>query len=99
MVAPMHCLTKHASTFRPRSGSLKHPGTVAITTRNGTTAERDLAWPAAGKLWEEANRVGMWMRCMRANWPGYLRAETDYWCATTIRKRLYFHPSDVPFQV
>jgi len=38
MVAPMRCVTKRASAFRPRPGSLRHPSTAAITTRNGTTA-------------------------------------------------------------
>jgi hypothetical protein len=36
---------------------------------------------------------------MRGETRGTLRGETDYWCATTINGRLYFHPPDVPIQV
>ena len=38
------------------------------------------------------------MRFLRAG-PGRLRGKTDYWCATTIKKRLWLHPPDVPKQV
>ena len=58
----------------------------------------DPAWGEAERLYEFANRVGLWMRLLRAG-PGRLRGETDYWCTTTIRKRLWFHPPDVPVQV
>jgi hypothetical protein len=57
--------------------------------------EEDPAWRAATKLAEEAWRIGLWVRMRR----GVLKGEVDHWCATTIRKRLYFHPPDVPVQV
>ena len=57
--------------------------------------EADPAYLAAKKLWLFVERIGIWERYLRD--PPY--RETDYWQTTTIRKRLFFHPPDVPVQV
>jgi hypothetical protein len=36
---------------------------------------------------------------MRGERRGFVKAETDYWCTTTITGRLWFHPPDLPVQV
>ena len=53
----------------------------------------------AEALFAAANRIGRWHRCLRDERPGWMKLETDIWCATTIKKRLWFHPPDVPVQV
>jgi len=46
------------------------------------------------------DRIGMWPRILGVEGKrGVYRVETDFWCTTTIKKRLYFHPPDVPVQV
>jgi hypothetical protein len=68
-------------------------------TPYGDKVEGDPAWRRADELWEEANRIGMWSRHVRGEQRGTLRMEREHWRTTTIRKRLYFHPPDVPVQV
>ncbi len=65
----------------------------------GRRLSSDPAWIAARQLSEEAHRIGTWGRTVRTERRGWLKLETDYWCTTTIRKRLWFHPPDVPVQV
>jgi hypothetical protein len=45
---------------------------------------------------EFAARVGIWPLGLRRAVVG---GRTDFWCATTVGKRLWFHPPDVPAQV
>jgi hypothetical protein len=60
--------------------------------------EADPAWLEAERLYEFADRIGLWMRFLRAG-RDRLLGETDHWCATRINSRLRFHPPDVPMQV
>jgi hypothetical protein len=57
------------------------------------------AMKAARALLDAAERVGSWDRLVRSNRPGYIKLETDFWGATTLKGRLYFHPPDVPVRV
>jgi hypothetical protein len=59
----------------------------------------DPALIAGMKLYDDARRIGTWGRHMRSERRGWIRMEVDFWCATTIKKRLWFHPPDVPVQV
>jgi hypothetical protein len=60
----------------------------------------DPAFIEGHKLHDACNRIGMWSRIVHIEGkPGWLRAEFDHWCATTINGRLYFHPPDVPVRV
>jgi hypothetical protein len=52
---------------------------------------------AARWLWLFIDRIGIWMRRWRDG--GSIHSETDYWQTTTIKKRLFFYPPDVPVQV
>jgi hypothetical protein len=57
-------------------------------------------WLAAEELSKFYFRVGIWSLLGRIEGkPGWLRAEIDHWCATTVKGRLYFHPPDVPVRV
>jgi hypothetical protein len=47
---------------------------------------------------EICRRVGEWSRWYRVD-RDHSRVETDHWQTTTINKRLFFHPADVPVQV
>lgn len=51
------------------------------------------------RLDDMASRVGLFHRHVRADRPGWWKAETDFWCAETVKGRLYFHPPDVPVRV
>jgi hypothetical protein len=56
-------------------------------------------WGEHEKLWEYSYRIGVWVRFCRGETRDTIRAENDYWCASTKDGRLYFHPPDVPVQV
>jgi len=58
----------------------------------------DPACIEANKLFEFCQRVGQWSRWYKVD-RDHVRAETDHWQTTTIKKRLFFHPADVPVQV
>jgi hypothetical protein len=51
------------------------------------------------KLIEQAGRVGRFSRIVAGDKPGWLKFEDDFWIAETVRRRLYFHPPDVPVRV
>jgi hypothetical protein len=51
------------------------------------------------KLIDQADRVGRFSRIVRGDKPGWLKFEDDFWCAEIIKRRLYFHPPDVPIRV
>jgi hypothetical protein len=52
------------------------------------------------RLQDDCRRIGTWSRWLPVEGDrNKIRVETDFWCTTTIRKRLYFHPPDVPVQV
>ena len=50
-------------------------------------------------LREFCERIGVFYRPVRAERPGYVKMEADFWCASTVKGRLWFHPPDVPVQV
>ena len=56
-------------------------------------------WVEAERLYEFCERIGVFSRLLRSDRPGYLKIETDFWCASTVKGRLWFHPPDVPVQV
>ena len=51
------------------------------------------------KLHDLADRIGTFMRFVRGSKRGSFRGEVDFWCAETVKGRLYFHPPDVPVRV
>jgi hypothetical protein len=54
----------------------------------------------SAKLYDKCERVGIWTRFIRIEGKrGSFRGETDHWCATSVRGRLYFHPPDVPARI
>ena len=53
----------------------------------------------AGKRADEVQRIGIWGRFVRADRRGYLKTEDDFWCTSSVKGRLYFHPPDVPVAV
>lgn len=59
----------------------------------------DADFIAGGKLVDQARRIGLFHRHLRADRPGWLKVETDFWCAETVKRRLYFRPPDVPVRV
>jgi hypothetical protein len=62
--------------------------------------ESDPLWIEAERLHEFYWRIGVRVRIYRMeDRPGRLKGETDHWCATTLKGRLYFHPADVPVEV
>jgi hypothetical protein len=61
--------------------------------------DADPAWIESRKLVDETRRVGVWTRIMPAGRPGWLRTETDFWCATKLKGRLFFNPPDAPIRV
>ena len=65
----------------------------------GNRLEDDPAWAQAEVLYSFCNRIGLWVRILPGDRPGYLRAETDHWCATIVKGRLHLHPPDVPVLV
>jgi hypothetical protein len=60
--------------------------------------ENDPAFVQGKALYKFACRIGRWSRFLSAG-RGRLKVEDDFWCTTTIYKRLYFHPPDVPVRV
>ena len=44
-------------------------------------------------------RIGIWVRVVRTDRPGYIKREVDYWCTAPIKGRLFFYPPDAPLQV
>lgn len=58
------------------------------------------AWIEDERLSEYVKKIGIWIRVERHETKrGYLVADADFWCTTTIKGRLYLHPPDVPLQV
>jgi hypothetical protein len=51
------------------------------------------------ELHDAARRIGVWTRFMRDERPGWIKSEDDFWCATTVNGRLWFHPPDAPVRV
>ena len=61
--------------------------------------EGDADFIAGLKLKDQAKRIGVFNRIVRADRPGWQKLEADFWCAETVKGRLYFHPPDVPVRV
>jgi hypothetical protein len=80
-------------------GLTEEPAKSWTTKGYDDRLEKDPEWRAAEKLWEEANHIGLWARFRRGERRGTLEAEIDYWCTTTLKGRLWFHPPDVPVRV
>lgn len=59
----------------------------------------DADFIAGCKLRDQAQRVGRFNRIIRGDRPGWLKVETDFWCAELVKGRLLFHPPDVPVRV
>jgi hypothetical protein len=58
------------------------------------------AWRAAERLRGTSSRIGVWDRIVAVEGKrGWRRTETDHWCTTTLKGRLFFHPPDVPVRV
>jgi hypothetical protein len=60
---------------------------------------RDPAYGQAERLSNYCQRIGRWLRIVAGDKRGWLKGETDYWVASLIRQRLFFHPPDVPVRV
>jgi hypothetical protein len=60
---------------------------------------KDRDSPEAKALSKEVYRIGVWPRRMRDNQHDTIKVDRDYWCTSTIRGRLFFHPPDVPVRV
>ena len=56
-------------------------------------------WAEHNRLYEFCERIGVFHRHVRAERRGYVKMEADFWCASTVKGRLWFHPPDVPVQV
>jgi hypothetical protein len=62
--------------------------------------EADRDFIEGRKLIDQADRVGLFSRIVRVeDQPGRLKCENDFWIAETVKRRLYFHPPDVPVRV
>jgi hypothetical protein len=46
---------------------------------------------------DQARRIGLFYRYVRAD--RLFKSDIDFWCAETVKGRLYFHPPDVPVRV
>ncbi|MGO8218877.1 J domain-containing protein [Rhizobium ruizarguesonis] len=61
---------------------------------------RDPAQIEARRLLDYCDRIGNWGHTEPVpGKPGYFRRKMHFWETTTVRKRLLFHPPDVPVQV
>jgi hypothetical protein len=108
-----HRLLKRVRQTHDRARSLvqkAHANTKAALGREEGRGEfdreydkqfhQDPAWIEARKLFDFCRRIGHWSRHLRVEGkPGWRRVEDDFWLATTVKGRLYFHPPDVPVQV
>src|SRR5262245_40190519 len=65
----------------------------------GTLLDQQPALKEAMALYDAVERIGRWHRLVRFDRPGRINIETDHWCATTVKGRLWFRPPDVPAQV
>ncbi|WP_198023369.1 J domain-containing protein [Ensifer sp. WSM1721] len=62
--------------------------------------ERDPAYVEARRLFDYCDMIGTWGQSVPVpDKRGYYRWKTHFWKTTTVRKRLFFHPPDVPVQV
>jgi hypothetical protein len=74
-------------------------GAVSNSDAYQANLQADSDFIRGRELQDQADRVGTFARFVRADKPGRIRIETDFWCAETIKGRLYFHPPDVPVRV
>jgi hypothetical protein len=108
----VHRILKRVRDANERTGRLRSEARKAVGLEPKPSGERaewrawhnavkaHAKWVEAERLWQYAVRIGCWTRIYRHETKrGHLRGETDYWCATTIKGRLYLHPPDVPVQV
>jgi hypothetical protein len=51
------------------------------------------------RLDDQVKKIGIFVRIVKGDKLGYLKVESDLWCAETVKGRLYFHPPDVPVRV
>lgn len=62
--------------------------------------EADRDFIEGRRLFDQANRVGRFIRTVAVeNKPGWRKVEADFWCAETVKQRLYLRPPDVPVRV
>jgi hypothetical protein len=73
------------------------PDSNSDTYQAHLKADRDFI--EGRRLYDQADRVGRFARFFRGDKPGWIKVETDFWCAETVNRRLYFHPPDVPVRV
>jgi hypothetical protein len=88
----------HANT-EAALGRPKHKDSLAIDDEYYSRLKADPAHRKAKKLDEEVRRIGIWVRFVKGDRPGYIKGEVDYWCTARIKGRLFFYPPDVPLQV
>ncbi|AJC80944.1 hypothetical protein IE4803_CH03788 [Rhizobium etli bv. phaseoli str. IE4803] len=61
---------------------------------------RDPDYIEARRLFDYCDRIGRWGHSVPApDKRGHYRWKTHFWKTTTVSKRLFFHPPDVPVQV
>jgi len=81
-----------AALGRERSGYFDKDYDARLDTDRAMIEGRSLA--------KYCKHIGIWARPIRIEGKrGWLRFETDYWCTTTVKGRLHFHPPDVPVRV
>jgi hypothetical protein len=103
-----HRLLRRVRQMRKRARELiekAHENTKAATGLDANDKcyqkqlESDPAMVEGWKLYRAADRIGVWSRFIRGDRPGRIKCEEDFWCATTVKHRLWFHPPDVPIVV
>lgn len=97
-----HRLLRRVRQIKERASDLiaqAHANTKAALgdEEHQARLDKDADFIEGMKLHKKADRIGTWTRFYRADRRGWiLRAEDDFWCETTVKGRLWFHPPDVP---
>jgi hypothetical protein len=104
-----HRLLKRTREIHSRARKLihrAHERTAAAVDRDTNNElyeaqlEADPDFIAGGKLYDQAARIGSFVRFVRDDdRPGVIKADTDFWCAEIVNRRLFLHPPDVPVRV
>jgi hypothetical protein len=102
-----HRLLRRVRETHARARQLIHKAHTATAAALGegdnayqTRLSADPASIAAEPLDAFCKRIGVWPRFLRVEGNrGTYRVEHDFWCTSTVKGRLYFHPPDVPVRV
>jgi hypothetical protein len=94
-----HRVRRRTRELYERGRALKDRARVRNKLNTEEAYEADPDFLAGSKLHDQAYRVGLFARIVQGDRPGTRKVEMDFWCATTLKGRLYFHPPDVPVRV